>query len=653
MRKLFTLIAVIHLFTYAQETSQMWVTGKGKQTEGEFIGSNVRDANGDICAGLIILSDLTDLHYTSYNGIVKLDRKPGRDLLYLSPSERVVEIYKTGYVPLKIILSEYGIYLQSKMVHQVEVTGTKAGVTRADDKLIEIVFQSNEGNIYSSFGDYTPMLSVSNFISYKLPEGNYTFKFQKTGFTDVVKTIELKEPQTVKIFMEPGETTTKRFALPGIIVITSEPSNCEIIINGQKIGNTPFQGELSAGNHQMEIRKPLYETDVSTFVLEEGKTVTLPMKTLKPKFGYLSVSSNIPQSRITLNDKPFGDTPLNKTEIEAGSYKIKVESDMYYPFTEEFTLEVGGEKNITVELKPAFGSLEINTSPENGAEIFLDGRKIGQTPFQQDKVASGRYLLKVTKELFGDVEEQITIQDGQKLARNIVLKQNFGQIDVDAPFSQIFVNDKLVGKGRYRGRLTPGQYKVRAERESHYSKEENVMLVLGDMKKVKLETEPMLGTLTIIVEPSEANDAEIFVDNELRGNAPLVFTILVGDYTVSAKKANYVDAFEKISIVDESKRSINFKMITYEGSRLQTINKWGTIKWISLGSAALLGGVAAYFKLSANKNFDNYNSAVTTADAMEYKKTTNNHNNLSQMFIFGATAAISSAVISWIVQMAL
>jgi hypothetical protein len=111
---------------YTQQLSEMHVvSGSAKYLPDELVDKSIRDKNGEVCAGLMILSDLEGLSFDSYNGIIKRNTKPGQDFLFLSPSERVVTIYKIGYSPLKIILSEQGIKLASGQTWQVKVTGEK------------------------------------------------------------------------------------------------------------------------------------------------------------------------------------------------------------------------------------------------------------------------------------------------------------------------------------------------------------------------------------------------------------------------------------------------------------------------------------------------------------------------------------------------
>ena len=102
------LILVLHSTGLAQITKlpQMQIIGKPERAATEFVPSRLTDANGVICAGIKVLSDLDGLSFDSYNGVVEVDNsKPGQYIVYVSPTERVLEIFHSGYKPSKIILS--------------------------------------------------------------------------------------------------------------------------------------------------------------------------------------------------------------------------------------------------------------------------------------------------------------------------------------------------------------------------------------------------------------------------------------------------------------------------------------------------------------------------------------------------------------------
>jgi hypothetical protein len=93
------------------------------------VGSQHRDDNNRIAAAIKVISDMEGFTYQSNNGIVEVERAPGVDMVYLQPDERVLEIYKSGYEPLKVILNEYSIRLESRQVWELKVTGEKKPVT--------------------------------------------------------------------------------------------------------------------------------------------------------------------------------------------------------------------------------------------------------------------------------------------------------------------------------------------------------------------------------------------------------------------------------------------------------------------------------------------------------------------------------------------
>ena len=69
-----TLLILITNTLFAQ-LPQMQIAGKPKKETTEFVGSNIKDTNGRICAAIKVVSNLDGLKYQSYNGVVKVDDK--------------------------------------------------------------------------------------------------------------------------------------------------------------------------------------------------------------------------------------------------------------------------------------------------------------------------------------------------------------------------------------------------------------------------------------------------------------------------------------------------------------------------------------------------------------------------------------------------
>ena len=119
----FCLLFILISFSHAQ-LSKMSISGKPQKSADEIVGK--RDANGRFCAAVQVISDMDGFKYQAYNGVVEVDDLPGKDMVFLQPDERVLEIFKSGYEPLKIILSEYGIQLDEREVWTIRIKGEKA-----------------------------------------------------------------------------------------------------------------------------------------------------------------------------------------------------------------------------------------------------------------------------------------------------------------------------------------------------------------------------------------------------------------------------------------------------------------------------------------------------------------------------------------------
>lgn len=598
---------------------------------------------------VIVHSQVPNLKFDSNRKIEKVNKVSSGDWeLWLPAGTHILKVDAEGYQRLELAPYNFA----RKRTYELKIVAVGfAPTARSDENLFELTFRCNEDSVYSSYGDFAPMLSKGKVISYKLPRGEYTFRFRKKGFDEEIRSVKVNQSAQSNIALKPSSSVSSlSFSLPGMIVIASEPTGAEIILDGQKIGTTTYQGELTAGNHQLELRKPLFYPNISTFSLQEGKTQSLSLN-LKPRFGYLTVASNVQNSRVVLDGKPIGAAPIAKKETESTKHSLRVELDLYHPYIEEFTLRDGEEKKIMVALEPAFGSLEVTSLPEGDAGVFLDGQKVGVTPYANSKLSSGKYILKVQKQLFNDVEEEIVIADKQSVKKAVTLPKNFGELIVKAPQSTIYVNGATVGTDVYRGRLAPGRYELKATRGTLYipaEKEEH--LSVGEEKEIVLEPKPRLGSLSVLVEPLQASDAEIYVGSELKGKAPLVFALLLGDYNVTARRANFLDVTQTVTIKENEKSKLVFTMLTYEGSLQATRDKWGTAKTISLAATALAAVAGAYCYYQTQVNYDHYKAATTSNDAENYRKLTERNNTYYTISVSVAGVAAVSSLVSRIAQ---
>lgn len=597
---------------------------------------------------IIVHSQVANLQFDEPNKSLKVEKVGSGDWnVYLTPGTVRLKINAEGFQQLELAPMNF----QRKQTYEMKIIALGfASMGRADENLFEVTFQLSQPEVYASYGNLTPILSKTNTISFKVPKGEYTFRFQKSSYSDESRTIKVANNQQLTIELRQGMSSSSELKLPGIVVIHSEPSGAEILVNGQKIGNTPLQGELVAGSYQLEMRKPLYYADVSTFELKEGETKDLK-RLLKPRFGYLTVSSMPLGGSVYLDNKLIGTSPIEKREIESIRHTLKVQVPMYHDYSEEFRMKDGETKTVSSTMKPAFGSIEVLSSPEDGADVYVDGNMVGTTPYSNDKFASGKYVIRVTKELFYDVEEEVTVSDDLPTRRTATLGKNFGELAVSAPENAIFVNGQKVGNNSYAARLSPGKYTLRAERNQLYVPDEKeIFLAIGENKDITLGARPRLGSLSVYVEPFEAQNAEIFINNELKGKAPLVFPLIMGTHTIMARRNNFLDKSESVTIAEKEQRKLTLTMLTYEGSRQASMDAWGRSKWISAGVAVLAGAAYLYSQSQSDSYYEKYRLSASPTDAAQNRDQTTKYNTFAGISLGVGLAGVVGAITSWIWQ---
>lgn len=602
------------------------------------------DINGNQCALIKVRTDLDGLTILPNAGAVgDVSYKEGDYWVYVSPGEQQLKFVKEGFIAKPF---SFPMPIESSTVYVLELTG--AGDKQAlDENLIKTTFRFNVSQVYISRGGAAPVQSTGTVAEFQLPKGNYSFTFSKEGYNEVSRDITLEKEQVIDISLQEGQEQTT-MKLPGIINITSEPAGADVLLNNQKVGVTPFQDNIIAGDYELTLKKDLYHPYSATFSMTEGDTKELPVIEMTPRFGYIAVNSEPGGAEIILDGKSLGTAPIPRQKIESGKHTLRAEMDLYHSETLELTIADGDDISPKLTLDPAFGNLTVNSEP-SGARVYLDGEMIGTTPHTENRLASGNYELRVTKDLWNEVTELLTISDEQTTEKMIVLTQNFGAVEVNAPGATIYQNNERVGAGQYKAKLQPGRYTFKATREKHLDDEEEIYLSVGDTRTISLNPQPIQGSVSIFSEPRNTRGAEIYVNKQKqKKTTPAVLPLLIGDYTITLKKDGFLDNSRAITVKANEQKKHTFQMQTYKGSLQQTFNKHKSAK-ILWGSASLLfAGAGTYFKLTADRHYNDYQAAAIPAEATDLHDKVE-QNDMFSLVSFGLAGA---ALIPTIIQAA-
>ena len=205
---------------------------------------------------------------------------------------------------------------------------------------------------------------------------------------------------------------TGKAKLPGGLLIKSAPTGAHVKLDGRKqMGKTPLTiGNLKPGKHVVQLQKGILKfRGTAVVVSDKYSTVTLTL--VKPK-GRLDIQSRPAEASIFLDGKEVGKTPRIIRDVEAGEHEIVLQSKGYIPMKKRVRLGVKKlRKLVRIKLRRA-GEIRVTSTP-NGAVVFIDGKKSGQTPLDLS-IAPGRRHIKVELSGHSAVTQKVRVEAGKK-----------------------------------------------------------------------------------------------------------------------------------------------------------------------------------------------------------------------------------------------
>lgn len=410
MRKLvLLLLLILSISSFAQELNELSIIGKAEKTN-DIVPSSIKDANNRKAACIVFLTDLeVDMDFRPNIELVKLISKAGRHEVYVQPGERVIEVFASGFKPLNVVLSSYGISkLESDDVYQLEITGEKKTILASGkgDLILKTVPAGAEISIeeFPDFKANTPY-EFNNYLArpYKIHVTKYRYEP-----VDTVITIEKdkKHSNTIELKQKWGD-----------LEITSEPSGADVYINNKLYGKTPLnlkgvEEGLDGGIYKLRIYKIKYAEKELDITIEKGKTLLIKKVKLTAKTGSISISVNPPDALIELrgdageyyNSKQINDY----TDILFGTYNLKVSKDDYKSYREIINLIEGEriQKHITL--------LEGLDVPKGFVYVEAGSFLMGDT---SDPRHSNRYHKKTVKSFYISKYE-VTQKEWEEIMRD-------------------------------------------------------------------------------------------------------------------------------------------------------------------------------------------------------------------------------------------
>ncbi len=121
----------------------------------------------------------------------------------------------------------------------------------------------------------------------------------------------------------------------GMLVVKTIPAGADIILNGKKVGTSPFtDNTLMPNEYTLETALPRFETYTETFELAAGYT-KIVARNLIYEYGLLTIVSKPEGAQVTLNEQSVGTTPYQNDTVTPGENRLNLSLEGYVPIDEK------------------------------------------------------------------------------------------------------------------------------------------------------------------------------------------------------------------------------------------------------------------------------------------------------------------------------
>lgn len=142
-------------------------------------------------------------------------------------------------------------------------------------------------------------------------------------------------------------------------------------------------------------------------------------------------------AEVYVDDRMVGKVPIEEPfEVTPGQHTIKVQKRGFTPHIDTFQIRKGEQKELEIDLVPSGGIVKVACNVRR-AQVLLDGKPIGRTPFDGD-VPPGKHKLEIVSA--GKLREtrMIEVRAGEETKLSVTMK--------DVPPPIVKKDNSLLGK---------------------------------------------------------------------------------------------------------------------------------------------------------------------------------------------------------------
>jgi eukaryotic-like serine/threonine-protein kinase len=357
---------------------------------------------------------------------------------------------------------------------------------------------------------------------------------------------------TYLLFLSQGEVTIN------YLNVSTFPPNAEIKLENDFIGKSPVKDYQlkNKNNISLHITKEGFisldtvvnaNDSINYFnfslrpvgITPEVRTTAAVPKTDIPAAltGGLTISSDPPGAQVLINGKESGITPFHSNSLSSGTYKLTLRMKGYRDISE--SVRYNGKENINVskKLTPS-GNITIKSDP-TGAQVSIDGKSAGKTPYSSDQITLGEHLITISKPGYKLHSEKVNLtNDALTITGKLV--QLTGKIEILVrPLGSIYIDDQLKVKDSsspFSSDIPGGKHKIKVVHATLGSYEKEINIIDDKPININVDLSRVLK-LTVVSTPM---NCEVILNGKPSSlYTPTQLKLAPGNYRIQLKRDGY------------------------------------------------------------------------------------------------------------------
>ena len=283
-----------------------------------------------------------------------------------------------------------------------------------------------EGNVVK------PIVKRSNEFWIYMPQNSRQIKIVARNYIPMMITFEdygiekLESNKTyVLTIVKPHDSYETVDAGGNFYAISVQPRNAVVTIDGIQ-QNVSSDGEYSAmlpyGTHTYKVEAGGYISKSGSFSVSSGDMPPISVS-LVSALATVSVTCPTPAVSLYVDKKSVGNVPWSGS-LKEGMHLIEVKKNGYR--SQQKTIQLSQQQKLDVvfgELVAILGNLSVNYKPF-GADVYVDGKKLGQSPRVFNGLLVGNHQVEVRKDGYTTDKKSVTISEGQTMSISGTLTSN-------------------------------------------------------------------------------------------------------------------------------------------------------------------------------------------------------------------------------------